>query len=56
MGEHESYQDFDLKDYPSILYCLKYYYHKSGKDKETGRPIEDWLYKAKELFGYQEIV
>lgn len=43
MGEHESYQDFDLKDYPSILYCLKYYYHKSGKDKETGRPIEDWL-------------
>ena len=43
-----------MKDYSSILYSLKYYYHKSGKDKETGRPIEDWLYKAKELFGYQE--
>lgn len=53
MEEHELYQDFDLKDYSSILYSLKYYYHKSGKDKETRRPIEDWLYKAKELFGYQ---
>lgn len=54
MKEYESYQDFDLKDYPSILYCLIYFYHKSGKDKENGRPIEDWLYKANELFRYQE--
>ena len=54
MKEYELYQDFDLKDYSSILYSLKYYYYKSGKDKETGRQIEDWLYKAKELFGYQE--
>jgi len=54
MSDEHLYQDFKLQDYPLILECLKYYYHKSGKDKETGRPIQDWLYKTKELFGYQD--
>ena len=53
----ESCKSKDLQDFfyynPGVPF--KNYYHKSGKDKETGRPIEeDWLYKAKELFGYQE--
>lgn len=47
-------EDFKIEKNPTILYCLKHYYKKSGKDKETGKPIEDWLYKANELFRYQE--
>ena len=39
MEEHELYQDFDLKDYSSILYSLKYYYHKSGDSIGESVPL-----------------
>lgn len=45
-------EEFKLENYPSIKLCLIHYYKKSGMEKKTGKPIEDWLYKAKELFSY----
>lgn len=45
-------EEFKLENYPSIKLCLIHYYKESGMEKKTGKPIEDWLYKAKELFSY----
>ena len=41
---------FKLEDSPSILNTLRHYYTMTGMEKKTGKPIEDWLYKAHELF------
>lgn len=47
-------EEFILENFPSIKQCLVHYYKTSGMEEKTGRPVEDWLYKAKELFSYQE--
>lgn len=43
-------EEFRIEDYPSILNCLKHYYVSTGKEKTFGKPFEDFLYKANELF------
>ena len=47
-------EEFILENVPSIMQCLVHYYKVSGMEKKTGKLFEDRLYKAEELFSYQE--